>query len=130
MSKDMAIPLPSQVVHNLPKTKTTVEMIRVAIQNIVVDDDEAARELIALAYNPDSAGNRQMGQALVAERLFKYVDPDGKPAIFSSYDFLNHKELWHHFVIVMAHLGYEISGGKLVRHRLADDSQRSEEEAA
>jgi len=117
-------------VHNLPKTKTTVELIRGAIQKIVLTDDEMARELIGLAFNPDSAGNRQMGQGIVAERLIQYVDSDGKPSIFSSYDFLNHKEMWHHFTIVMTNLGYEISGGKLVRHRIADDSQRGDKEEA
>lgn len=124
--RSLAVPLPSQVVHHIKDAKTRTQLIRDEIRNIIIGDDRSATELFRYAFEPGKAGNRQMDQAVVAERLFNHVDEAGKLTMLASYDLLTHKELWHHFSAVMVGLGYVQSGGYFLRHGIADESKRLE----
>ena len=129
MTNEFAVPLPSQVLGHLPETRAKAQMQKDEIRNIVTGSDKAAREIFTYCFAPGKAGNRQMDQAIVADRLINFVDEDGKPSMLSSYDGLTHKEVWHLFTIVMAGLGYISQGGYFLRHAIVDNSGEDQEAA-
>lgn len=126
--QELAVPLPSQVIRHLPESRNKIQMIRDEIRNLIIDDDQFASEVFRYAFNPGKAGNRQMDQAVVAERLFNHVDADGGRTMLASYE-MTHKELWHHFAVVMTKLGYVSQNGYFLRHAIADESNGDDQAA-
>ena len=101
-----ALPRFSQVVSLTPSKYNSTKDIRDLIKKSLGDDDFF--DSITPHLIPEgTAGNRQMDQALVAEKFFNHQP------MLRTYSNLNHKLLWGHVSHVLNSYGYVFTGGRI-----------------
>ena len=111
-----ALPRFSSVAALTPSKYNATKDIRDLVKKSLGDDDFF--DSITPHLIPEgTAGNRQMDQALVAEKFFNHQP------MLRAYSNLNHKLLWGHVSHVLNVYGYVFTGGRVTGCLLENDKQ-------